>query len=373
VMDTGACPIIQDDLCREVYAVLGIPIDATDMPKALNVIRAAADKHVPFVISTPNLNFLVNSLSDSEFRESLLQSDLCPADGMPIVFIARLLGTPIRERIAGSDIFETLKSSSTGERPLKVFFFGGTESVAAEACNRLNSKGGGLECVGWLCPGFVDLEELTQDHFVAKINSSNADFLVAALGARKGQLWLRRNHFRLQIPIRSHLGATINFQAGTVKRAPRVVRKIGFEWLWRIKEEPTLFKRYWRDGLVLTRLVWTRVLPLATRMAWLRVNAQRHDFVIVLAHGKEDITVRLSGYATAKGAPEAIGRFREAVASRKQVVVDLSRTKALDARFLGLLLMLRKQLKGNGSALKLVGASTKLRRQFRLNELEFLL
>src|SRR5262245_11078841 len=94
------------DFGRDVYCVLGMPIDAIDMATVLHRIEAAAASRAPFLISTPNLNFLVNSRSDPEFRESLLDSDLCPADGMPIVWIAWLTGVPIKERISGSDIFE---------------------------------------------------------------------------------------------------------------------------------------------------------------------------------------------------------------------------------------------------------------------------
>jgi N-acetylglucosaminyldiphosphoundecaprenol N-acetyl-beta-D-mannosaminyltransferase len=74
-----------DDLSRQVYCILGMPIDAIEMPAVLQRIETAAADAAPFVISTPNLNFLVNSQSDPEFRESLLLSDLCPADGRPIV------------------------------------------------------------------------------------------------------------------------------------------------------------------------------------------------------------------------------------------------------------------------------------------------
>src|ERR1700750_660926 len=108
-----------DDLTRKVYGILGIPIDAVDMATVLHKVRAAAAISAPFLISTPNLNFVVASLSDEEFRLSLLMSDLCVADGMPIVVIAGLLGIPIRERIAGSDIFEALKSPQTPVRLLK--------------------------------------------------------------------------------------------------------------------------------------------------------------------------------------------------------------------------------------------------------------
>ena len=79
------------------------------MPEVLRSIDTAAEGASPFLISTPNINFLVNSQTDPQFRESLLLSDLCPPDGMPVVWIARLLGIPIRRRVAGSDILESLK------------------------------------------------------------------------------------------------------------------------------------------------------------------------------------------------------------------------------------------------------------------------
>jgi N-acetylglucosaminyldiphosphoundecaprenol N-acetyl-beta-D-mannosaminyltransferase len=374
-MDGDSTAVIRDDLCREVYCILGIPIDAIEMPAVLCTIDAAARNAPPFLVSTPNLNFLVNSLAVPEFRESLLLSDLCPPDGMPIVWIARLLGIPIKNRIAGSDIFEALKSRSRPEGSLKMFLFGATEPVAAEACKRLNLGASGLSCVGWLCPGFGNMDELSQDHHIEKINASGADFLMAALGAKNGQLWLLRNHSRLRIPIRAHLGAAINFQAGTVKRAPYAMRKFGLEWLWRIKEEPSLFQRYWHDGGVLLRLLLTRVLPLAITTRWQRLRAgrRRHDFVIVPVQNEARVTLRISGDATARQASKAITFFRDAVASRQPVVVDLSRTRSVEARFFGLFLMLRKQLKISGNSLQFVGVSPRLGRQFRLNGLEYLL
>ncbi len=374
-MDWNIAATTYDDLSREVYCILGMPIDAIEMPAVVHSIEAAAANAAPFVISTPNLNFLVNSQTDAEFRESLLLSDLCPADGMPIVWIARLIGTPIKSRVAGSDIFEALRLPRNSGQPLKIFIFGATEPVAAAAAQRLNCGPVGLRCVGWICPGFGNVDELSQDRFFDQMNSSNADLLIAALGAKKGQLWLQRNHRRLRIPIRAHLGAVINFQAGTVKRAPHLMQKFGLEWLWRIKEEPNLWRRYWHDGGVLLRLLLTGVLPLAVGARWLRLRAARgrHDFVIVTAQNELMVTLRLSGYATASQVPKAIACFRDALASRKQVVVDFSETRAADARFFGLLLMLRKQLKGRGAAPQFVGISPRLQRQFRLNGLGYLL
>src|SRR6202035_5028024 len=99
--------------------------------------------------------------------------------------------------------------------------------IAAAAGRALNAEPGGLQCVGSFFPGFGTLEDMSRDDIIDKINSSDADFLVASLSAKKGQLWLQRNHHRLRIPIRSHLGAAMNFEAGSVKRAPPVMRKYG--------------------------------------------------------------------------------------------------------------------------------------------------
>jgi N-acetylglucosaminyldiphosphoundecaprenol N-acetyl-beta-D-mannosaminyltransferase len=360
-----------DHLSREVYCILGMPVDAIGMHAALRRIESAAAGRTPFLISTPNLNFLVNSQLDRDFRESLILSDLCTADGMPIIWIAWLAGIPIKNRIAGSDIFDALKAKHSTAHPLKIFLFGGPEGVAAAASRALNGQPSGLHCVGWLYPGFCSAEEMSRDDIIDKINSSGADFLVASLGAQKGQLWLQRNHHRLLIPLRAHLGASLNFQAGTVRRAPAIMRKFGLEWLWRIKEEPYLWRRYWNDGRVLLRLLFTHVLPFAFWTWWLRLRYERRgeDLIITQHCGHESVTLSLSGPANARHVDKAITAFKEAAASKKRIRIDFSNTRTIDARFLGLLLMLKKTLKNTGAAPNFVGLSPGLERIFRLNSI----
>ena len=106
--------VSSDDLTREVYGVLGIPIDAVGLDEVADRIGAALQGDEPYLISTPNLNFLVTAQTDAAFRESLLMSDLCPVDGVPIVWISRLIGIPIKGRVAGSDIFDRLKLGPQG-------------------------------------------------------------------------------------------------------------------------------------------------------------------------------------------------------------------------------------------------------------------
>ena len=142
------------DLSRNVQCVLGLPIDVLDLPRALDRIRLAASEVSPFLLSTPNLNFLVNSRTDPDFRESVQVSDLSLPDGMPIVWIAKLLGIPIKERVAGSDVFDELRSDISGRGRLRVFLFGGQEGLATAVAAKLNAEEGGLQSVGAINPGF---------------------------------------------------------------------------------------------------------------------------------------------------------------------------------------------------------------------------
>jgi N-acetylglucosaminyldiphosphoundecaprenol N-acetyl-beta-D-mannosaminyltransferase len=331
------------------------------MTEVLRRIEIAADGPSPFVFSTPNLNFLVTSLKEPEFRESLLMSDLCTADGMPIVWIARILGIPIKGRVAGSDIFPALKKRANTSRPLKVFFFGATENVVSAVASDLQANSSTLRCVGWTCPGYGTVEDLSSDRFISDINASNADFVVTALGAEKGQLWLKRNHHRLRVPIRAHLGATLNFEAGTVRRAPILLQKLALEWLWRIAQEPYLWSRYCRDGGILLRLLLTRALPLAIGAQfrhWKR-TPNGHNLVIEVVESSNFVTLGLSGAATADQVETAIRPFEEALAAKKRIAIDLAKTSEIDARFLGLLLMVRKQLRAEGNDLEFTGITPK--------------
>jgi N-acetylglucosaminyldiphosphoundecaprenol N-acetyl-beta-D-mannosaminyltransferase len=364
-----------DDLRREVYCILGLPIDAIEMPAVVSKIEFAAGCRSPFFLSTPNLNFLVRARSDPEFRDSLLLSDLCPPDGTPLVWIARLMGLPIKSRVAGADIFSALMSRRHPARQLKVYLFGGADGVAAEAVRAINNEHAGLRCVGFVSPGYGNVDELSRAEIIDQVNASSADFLMASLGALKGQLWLLRNRRRLGVPVRAHLGAVINFQARTIRRVPVWFGNLGFEWLWRIKEEPQLWRRYVSDGLVFVRLLVTHTLPLLTESLWRQMRYRsKHDLVISQARAYDSVTtLALIGAATTHDTEKAVSLLRELVPRHTEVIIDVSRTQYIDSRFFGLLLMFRKQLIERGAHLKFIGASPGIARIFRLNGVEFLL
>jgi N-acetylglucosaminyldiphosphoundecaprenol N-acetyl-beta-D-mannosaminyltransferase len=199
--------------------------------------------------------------------------------------------------------------------------------------------------------------------------------LAAALGAKKGQAWLLRNHHRLRVPVRVHLGATINFQAGTLKRAPARMRSWGLEWLWRIKEEPHLWRRYWDDGLALLRLVLTQVIPLVVLHHWyrLKLGGKSHYLRVERTDDHKLVILSIDGVATAQNIGNAVTSFLDAASAARSIVINFTNTRLIDARFLGLLLMLDKQLKRQHLQLKLAGISPPIARIFRLNGFEFLL
>lgn len=363
------------DLSREVYGIFGIPIDAIDQVDVFRLIDSAAERVTPFLFSTPNLNFLIKSRSDSGFRNALLLSDLCPADGMPIIWLARLLGVPLRGRVSGADIFEGLKSRADLARPIKVFLFGGAEGVAATVSSLLNARPAGMQCVGTLCPGFGSVQHMSSDEIINTINATNADFLAVFLTAAKGQAWLLLNHHRLTIPVRAHLGATINFQAGTVRRAPAFMRKLGLEWLWRIKEEPYLWRRYWNDSLQLAVLFATSALPLAAILFWSRLAGSDRAPLQVVARTEShaSLTLRFAGAATAQSIKAAISEFSNALKFHRHLILDFSEVSMVDARFFGVLLMARRQIHQRDGVLEITGASPRVAKIFRLNGFEFLL
>ena len=350
-----------------------VPIDVTTMRSVVHHIEMAAASATPLLISTTNVNFLASSRRNSEFRDSLLSSDICTPDGMPIVWLSRLLGIPVRERVAGSDLFDLLKFTRTSD-PLKVFLFGGAKGVAAKAAETLNAQNSGMVCTGSLYPGYGSVEEMSADPIIDAINASNADILAIALGADKANLWLQRNHHRLKIPIRAQLGATLNFQAGTTKRAPVWMQKSGLEWLWRIKEEPWLWRRYMADGVVLAQLMLTHVIPLLIVQQWHRLRwGQVDDIKIDRSEGQNSVSLVISGAATSQNLPKLVSYLQDAASAKKKVVINLAGTRRIDAHFIGSLLVLHKRLKKQQLRMQLTAVPRSVKLLFRLNGFTFLL
>ncbi len=357
---------------RNVHCLLGLPFDAVDMGGAVSRIRDAAMRRQACFFSTPNLNLLVACLTDEHFRDSVIESDLSIADGMPLVWVARLLHVPIRERVAGSGVFENLRGDNRYR--LSVYFFGGMKGVAEAACKHLNSSSSGLICVGYDSAGFGSVEELSSDDTVARINVSGADFVVVSLGARKGQAWIARNRDRLAAPVICYLGAVMNFVAGTVKRAPPWAQRYGVEWLWRIKEEPKLWRRYFADGLAFIRLLVTRVLPywwLLRRHKPVGTEPHRAE-VALLDHGAV-LKIRLRGVWVEGNLRPLRDCFSRPELAGRDVRVEMEQVTYVDSAFIGLLMLLYGDRKRRGRRFSIGDLNQSVRRLFRYACAEFLL
>lgn len=349
---------------RDVHCLLGLPFDAVNMGEALGKMRSAVAERQPCFISTPNLNFLVACQSDRSFRDSVVESDLSVVDGMPLVWIAKLLGVPIPERVAGSSLFESLWSDNQGV--MSVFFFGGMEGVAKAACERLNSRPSGLTCVGYEYPGIGSVEDMSADTTIARINSSGADFLVVSLGAKKGQAWIQRNRRRLSAPVISHLGAVVNFVAGTLRRAPIWMQRLGLEWFWRILEEPGLWRRYLADGVTFLRLIFTRVLP----YAWYLLGHGPRESDVAMAgiqviDDGTDVVVLLSGAWVRGNLKPLRNCFASLSTAGKDVRLDMGKVGFVDSAFLGLALIFCADLSQRGHCMLINNLTNDVRRIVR--------
>lgn len=359
------------DFSREVYCLLGLPFDAVNLVSAEQQVRTAASERSSFHLSTPNVNFLIAAQSDCKFRNSVISSDLCIADGMPLVWIAKFIGVPIRERVAGSDLFNKLRK---GRDRFSVYFFGGIEGVAESACLRLNSENSSLTCVGFESPGFAPIQEISRDESIERINASGADFLVVSLGAKKGQAWIEHNRSRISVPVISHLGAVINFISEKIDRAPVWMQRSGLEWIWRIKEEPALWRRYISDGWVFIKLFITHILPYAWFMYLNKPAVQQLDSTTIqMIKENGEIVIRLSG----AWVRDNLMPFRECLTSTARagmdVRIELENVSYIDSAFIGLLILLYGNLKRQGKRLSFRIVTEKLRRIFRYSCAEYLL
>lgn len=364
-----ARPFGRDDFDRDVWSVLGLPIDMATAPDAVMAIERAARDRAPLSFVTPNVNFLVRALRDKEARRQIVDTDLSLIDGAPLVAIGRMLGAPIKERCAGSDVFEALRRrAGFPGRRLRVFFFGGRDGAAKAASDAIAAEQRGVESAGFLNPGAGDLASMSSDAVIDAINAANADFVLVALGAAKGQAWIDQNRKRLSAPVVAHLGAVIDFTAGTITRAPLLLRRLNLEWAWRIREEPSLWRRYWRDAGSLMLVAGRKLVPALLTGGG---AAQRRAASAVLARQTGGAIVNLEGDLTAGGLDEVRGAFRAAAEPAGDVVLDLGGAGRIDAAFLGLVLMLEKNLRAKGGAIVVANASGAHRRLFAAHSLPY--
>jgi len=363
---------VPPDFGRDVRCILGLPFDVVTLAGAEHQIRQAANEERRYFLSTPNLNFAVQCVDDHQFRHSVLQSDLSVADGWPLVLVGRMIGAGVPERVAGATLFESL--CSTPKAPVKVYFFGGPDGVAARACERVNASARGVRCVGYQAPGYGSVEQMSTEDVIRDINSTKPDFVVVSLGAKKSQEWIMRNRSRMTAPVVSNLGAVVNFAAGVVRRAPGWVQRARLEWMWRIQQEPVLWRRYVRDGFAFLRILLVKVIPLSLHM---RMHAPSVDD---LANARLDVEqlsealfLRLVGPWTLHNVEPLRAALRRSANDSRPLVIDLSALTYADGAVLGTLSLAHGWCHVKGKHWWILGITSRIRRLFRLASADYLL
>ncbi len=235
---------------------MNIEIDNLTMDDALEKIEELIREKNNSYVVTPNVDHIVKVEEGGEFCEAYKAADLVLADGKPLLWISKWYGTPIKQKISGSDLFPLL-CKMAAEKGYKMFFLGAAEGVAQMAAERLAVRYPGLRVVGTYSPprGFEkDKKEL--EKIENMIKEKEPQILIVGLGCPKQELYIWRNRERLNVPVSLGLGASLDFEAGNIKRAPRWISELGMEWFYRFLQEPgRLFKRYFVDDLKILKLI----------------------------------------------------------------------------------------------------------------------
>lgn len=223
--------------------ILDVWLDNLSMAELLTKL----DKGVVF---TPNVDHLMKLQRDEEFRSCYNAADYKVCDSKIVQYASKFLGTPVKEKVSGSDFFPAFCMHHKQNENIKIFLLGGPEQeVAVRAKDKINSKVGREIAIAAHCPsfGFEKNHKECLD-IVKNVNQSGATVLAVGVGAPKQEKWIARYKDMLpNVKIFLAIGATIEFEAGCKKRSPKWMSQLGLEWLHRLLSEP---KRLWKRYLV---------------------------------------------------------------------------------------------------------------------------
>lgn len=232
-------------------------VDNLTMDETLVAIDKLVRSNNNSYVVTPNVDHIVQLEKGGELCQVYKNADLILADGKPLIWISKLYGTPIKEKISGSDLFPLL-CKMAAEKNYTMFFLGAAEGVAAKAAENLMKKYNGLKVVGTYSPPFgFEKDENEISKICDMIKRTNPHILIVGLGCPKQELFILHYKDRFNVPISLGLGASLDFEAGNIKRAPSWMSNNGLEWLYRITQDPKrLFKRYMIDDIAIFKLVF---------------------------------------------------------------------------------------------------------------------
>lgn len=340
-------------------AILGVPFDHVTTAETLARIEAMIASRQPHYAATANVDFLVQAREDVELHRILLDAHLVLADGMPLVWASRWLGNPLPERVTGSDLVPRLLAEAE-HKGWRVFFLGGTETSVAAAAAKVRAKHPHLQLVGAYSPPFRPLLEMNHEDILERIRAARPDILLVAFGCPKQEKWISMHYRAAGVPLSIGVGATIDFLAGTVSRAPRWMQRSGLEWVYRLLQEPRrLFRRYttdfWGFGRAIARQSWQlRTKP--------RQSCSSTKAFLTPLGGTDFRELEVSPRLDANAVKEHQHVWDEALAAGSHVLVNLAPVECIDSTGVGLLVRLGKDLRAAGRQLVLLAPSPAVRR-----------
>jgi N-acetylglucosaminyldiphosphoundecaprenol N-acetyl-beta-D-mannosaminyltransferase len=224
-----------------------VEVDRVTFAEAIEAVEALVATGRGGFVVTPNVDHVVIAERGEDFRAAYAAADLSLADGKPIVWSSRLLGAPLPAKVSGADLVPPLMDRAAA-RGWRVFLLGAGPGVAQAAAERLRRERR-VDVVGVAAPtvrvdGGPDPEG---DAAVEAIQAARPHLVLVAFGAPKQEVWMQRRRDAVAPAVLLGVGASLDFVAGRVRRAPRWVSDAGFEWLWRLAREP---RRLWRRYLV---------------------------------------------------------------------------------------------------------------------------
>jgi N-acetylglucosaminyldiphosphoundecaprenol N-acetyl-beta-D-mannosaminyltransferase len=347
--------------------ILGVPFHDLTMDEAVAEIARLVAARRPRYVATANLDFAARASEDVELQRILLEAELVLCDGQPLVWASRRAGTPLRERVAGSDLVPRL-AAEAATRNWSLFFLGGEPDSLAAALARLRHEHPGLRVDGY-APPFQPLLEMDHDDLAARIRAARPDLLFVAFGCPKQEKWIYMHYQRLGVPVSIGVGATVDFLAGRYRRAPRWAQAIGAEWVVRLGQEPRrLFHRYWFDLLFFIRA--TRAERRARRRTGTEAGAAPAPLPAPLVS-----PVRVVAWPAEVTASTLLnGQVPALVAEPgRLLVLDLSAVRFLDSSGLGALVRGFRQHAQSGGALVLLRPSAPVRQLLRTVRLDRLI
>lgn len=232
-------------------------VNNVDMEEAVQrILHWIENKKQSYVVEI-NVDVVMKIEKDSYLKKISDEADLTLVDGMPLIWISKLYKNPIKMKVSGSDLIPSLLTEAD-KKGYSVFIFGGRDAVVKNAAKNVQRQYKNLKLAGFYAPPFgfeKDAKELQKIQI--QIQEAKPDIVLACLGCPKQEKWVYENYKKIGANVTLCAGATVDFLAGNIKRAPKWMSNIGFEWFYRFLMEPRrLFKRYFIDDVKIIRLIW---------------------------------------------------------------------------------------------------------------------